>query len=54
MATRKQITKCNADKLLNGDKHDDYYYEYFKTHSDMISAHPELDGAFQNKSPNDF
>ena len=29
-------------------------HEHFKTHEDMIAAHPELDAAYKTKSPNDY
>ena len=43
--TKKQIANPGEHVLK---------YEHFKTHKDMIDAHPELDNAFQSKASNDF
>lgn len=47
-------TCCVTKKQIANPESYILRFEYFKTHNDMITAHPELDAAYQTKSPNDF
>jgi hypothetical protein len=46
-------TCCYTKKEIANPEFPSTIYEHYKTHLDMITAHPELDNAFQNKAPND-